>query len=111
MSYIYKRPQLINSPKGKVDVVKILFDGETDSAYSLAIIKWEGVLKLGIRWNIAEGEWEDAKKQQGMAECIGNPQSRGHSTWFVLPDNPQFYDLINEGGKELKKIKDIESYR
>ena len=107
MSYIYKKPQLINSPKGKVDVIKVLFDGGENPAYSLAIIKWEGVLKLGIRWNIADSEWEDAKKQNGMAECIGNPQSRGHSTWYVLPDNHEFYDVIKNGIQELNSMKNL----
>lgn len=53
MAYIYKNPKLISSPKGKVEVIEVLYDGADDPAYSLALIKWEGQTKLGIRWNIA----------------------------------------------------------
>lgn len=63
MAYICKNPKLISSPKGKVEVIEVLYDGADDPAYSLALIKWEGRTKIGIRWNIAEAEWYDAKKQ------------------------------------------------
>ena len=107
MAYIYKNPKLISSPKGKVEVIEVLYDGADDPAYSLALIKWEGQTKLGIRWNIAEAEWDDAKQQNGQAECIGNPQSRGHSTWFVLPDDSTFYENIKVA---IEKLKDISKY-
>lgn len=86
MAYIYKRPRFINSPREHVEVVKVLFDGGDDPNYSIAIIKWDGVETVGIRWNISSSEWGDPKKQSGNFECIGNPSSRGMSTWFVLPD-------------------------
>ena len=76
-TYSYKNPKFINSPKGVVEVVEVIYDGKDDSAYSLAIIKWENTYKLGIRWNIAYSEWDDYRKQNGQDECIGNPQSRG----------------------------------
>ena len=85
-TYSYKNPKFINSPKGVVEVVEVIYDGKDDPAYSLAIIKWENTYKLGIRWNIAYSEWDDYRKQNGQDECIGNPQSRGIPTWFVLPD-------------------------
>jgi|GEM_PF-76280 len=84
-TYSYKNPKFINSPKGVVEVVEVIYDGKDDPAYSLAIIKWENTYKLGIRWNIAYSEWDDYRKQNGQDECIGNPQSRGIPTWFVLP--------------------------
>ena len=52
-TYSYKNPKFINSPKGVVEVVEVIYDGKDDPAYSLAIIKWENTYKLGIRWNIA----------------------------------------------------------
>ena len=89
-TYSYKNPKFINSPKGMVEVVEVIYDGKDDPAYSLAIIKWENIYKLGIRWNIAYSEWDDYRKQNGQDECIGNPQSRGIPTWFVLPDDMMF---------------------
>lgn len=50
-TYSYKNPKFINSPKGVVEVVEVIYDGKDDPAYSLAIIKWENTYKLGIRWN------------------------------------------------------------
>ena len=49
-TYSYKNPKFINSPKGVVEVVEVIYDGKDDPAYSLAIIKWENTYKLGIRW-------------------------------------------------------------
>ena len=40
-TYSYKNPKFINSPKGMVEVVEVIYDGKDDPAYSLAIIKWE----------------------------------------------------------------------
>lgn len=46
-TYSYKNPKFINSPKGVVEVVEVIYDGKDDPAYSLAIIKWENTYKLG----------------------------------------------------------------
>lgn len=104
MSYSYKNPKFINTPKGLVEVVEVIYDGKDDPAYSLAIIKWDGNYKLGIRWNIAYSEWGDFRKQNGQDECIGNPQSRGISTWFVLPDDMIFGDKFNEAIQRLNEL-------
>lgn len=85
-NFSYKKPLFVNSPREHVQVIKILFDGGVDPNFSIAIIKWDGVETIGIRWNISSGEWNDPQKQLGNSECIGNPSSRGMSTWFVLPD-------------------------
>jgi hypothetical protein len=41
----------------------------------VARVEWEGSEKIGIRWN-------GSKDGPG----IGNPQSRGNATWFLLPE-------------------------
>ncbi len=48
-TYSYKNPKFINSPKGVVEVVEVIYDGKDDPAYSLAIIKWENTYKLGVQ--------------------------------------------------------------
>ena len=45
-TYSYKNPKFINSPKGVVEVVEVIYDGKDDPAYSLAIIKWENTYKV-----------------------------------------------------------------
>lgn len=68
---------MIISPKGRVEELKVIYDGGEES-WSLAKMKWDGENAVGIRWN---GGSED-KKFPG----IGNPQSRGVPTWFILPE-------------------------
>ena len=80
-------------------------DGKDDPAYSLAIIKWENTYKLGIRWNIAYSEWDDYRKQNGQDECIGNPQSRGIPTWFVLPDDMMFGEKFSGAMQRLDELR------
>ena len=104
-TYSYKNPKFINSPKGVVEVVEVIYDGKDDPAYSLAIIKWENTYKLGIRWNIAYSEWDDYRKQNGQDECIGNPQSRGIPTWFVLPDDMLFGEKFSGAMQRLDELR------
>ena len=75
MAYI--DPRLVTSPKGRVEKLDVIHDsGEGD--YSVATMLWDGEPAMGIRWN--GGDQGD--KFQGL----GNPQSRGIATWFILPD-------------------------
>lgn len=89
MPHIYKLPQDVLSPKNCVEVVKILFDGGINNGkhYSVAQLRWEGVDCIGIRWNINQREWDDPNKLSGKVVCVGEPNSRGYSTWFVLPEH------------------------
>ena len=65
-------PQEVVSPKRRWVTVEILSDeGERKSA--LALGKWDGKPALGLRWN---GDKDNR---------IGNPQSRGLATWFIVP--------------------------
>ena len=88
-TYSYKNPKFINSPKGVVEVVEVIYDGN----------------KLCIRWNIAYSEWDDYRKQNGQDECIGNPQSRGIPTWFVLPDDMMFSEKFSGAMQRLDELR------
>ena len=88
-----------------VEVVEVIYDGQANPAYSLAVIKWEGDYKLGIRWNIAYSEWGDYRKQNGRDGCIGNPQSRGIPTWFVLPDDIKFNEKFSFALQKLEELR------
>lgn len=63
--------------------------------------------KLGIRWNIAYSEWDDYRKQNGQDECIGNPQSRGIPTWFVLPDDMMFGEKFSGAMQRLDELRKV----
>ncbi len=75
MSYV--KPQNVDSPKSRWRLRHVLYDGGEGS------------------WSVAEGQWEDsglwrevlAIRWNGHADAeIGNPQSRGLPTWFIIPD-------------------------
>ena len=72
MSYI--DPQTVTSPKHSWELGTVLHN-TGDEGWSLAKGKWDGKEAFGIRWN---GSSDDSG--------IGNPQSRGIPTWFILPD-------------------------
>ena len=75
MSYV--KPQNVDSPKSRWRLRRVLFDGG-EGGWSAAEGQWDnnglwGEV-LAIRWN-----------GSGSAE-IGNPQSRGLATWFIVPE-------------------------
>lgn len=72
MTYI--DPTKVVSPKALWKLGKVIFnDGK--GSWSIAEGKWDGKSVLGIRWNGSDN-----------VAGVGNPQSRGCATWFVLPD-------------------------
>mgnify|MGYP001418855056 CR=1 FL=1 len=75
MSYI--TPELVTSPKAKVSELHVIYDGG-EGNWALAEMKWDEKKVMALRWN---GGSEDPR-----FPGIGNPQSRGVPTWFVLPD-------------------------
>ena len=74
MSYI--KPENVTSPKSGWNLRRVVYDGGANQ-WSAAEgqwyngTEWENV--LAIRWN---GNTE---------KIIGNPQSRGYPTWFIVP--------------------------
>ena len=75
MSYV--RPDDVNSPKKRWRLRKVLHDGGEGD------------------WSAAEGQWKDegswspvlAIRWNGVTGSeIGNPQSRGQPTWFIIPE-------------------------
>lgn len=70
----YITPENVVSPKSCVSDITILRPG-TAGDWSLAKLKWCGRERYAMRWN-----------GDSTNNGIGNPQSRGVPTWFVLPD-------------------------
>ena len=75
MSYV--KPELVTSPKGRVSGLVVLHDGGENS-WSLARMKWDGKDAVGVRWN--------GGTDGTTHPSVGNPQSRGVPTWFILPE-------------------------
>jgi hypothetical protein len=72
MSYI--DPKTVLSPKGSVSDVEVVFNtGPSENSWSIAKLKWDDEPAVGIRWN------------GGEDSGVGNPQSRGNPTWFIVP--------------------------
>jgi hypothetical protein len=74
-------PKTVVSPKGSVKNLHIVWDGgafdpaKSDwSGWSLALLVWDGYPAVGVRWN-----------GDPNGPGVGNPQSRGLPTWFILP--------------------------
>ena len=100
----YTKPGNIKSPKRHWQLFHVLFDGGAEdnpkavelgmenSTASLAIGRWDGRPALAMRWN-------------GTAEKpIGNPQSRGLPTWFIVPDH-YVQPILEASGFSHSKLK------
>ena len=70
----YVEPATVWAPKASVRSLEILYN-TGPGGWSVARVNWEGVERIGIRWNGADD-----------GPGIGNPQSRGNATWFILPE-------------------------
>ncbi|MCX8519635.1 MAG: hypothetical protein ORN21_05840 [Methylophilaceae bacterium] len=69
---MYIRPETVTAPKHSWILKQVIFNS---NGFSVAEGTWEGKETLAIRWNGDDN-----------SNGIGNPQSRGIPTWFVLPD-------------------------
>ena len=75
MSYI--KPRDVKSPRNSWRLAELLHDAG-EGRWAAAEGQWD-----------KEGRWEDvvALRWNGnSASEIGNPQSRGLATWFIVPD-------------------------
>lgn len=89
----YRKAAEVTSPKDRLKILEVLWEGEAGDA---AVIRctWDGNEELGMRWNGFEGA------------PLGNPLSRVHPTWFILPDFMKYPTLAwVEEQKQLAKEK------
>lgn len=87
----YINPKDVKSPRSYVKSITPLYDGGCDG-FSIAILEnINGDYYVGMRWNISENEWEDQRKIKEEKYCVGMPQSRGYSVWFILPKSSWKY--------------------
>jgi hypothetical protein len=83
----YVEPATVWAPKAAIRSVEVLYN-RGPGEWSAARVNWEDRERIGIRWNGGDD-----------APGIGNPQSRGNATWFILP--PELEEAI------LNKIDDL----
>lgn len=87
----YIKPKDVRSPRSYVKRIKPLYDGGCEGI-SIAILEdINGHCNDGMRWNISEIEWVDQRKIEEEKYCVGMPQSRGYSVWFILPKSSWKY--------------------
>ena len=96
----YVTPGNVLAPKRRWQLFHVLFDGGDrthpravkETTVSLAIGRWDGRPVLAMRWNGTDHE------------PLGNPQSRGLPTWFIVPD--QYVDpILDKSGFSGSKLK------
>ena len=94
----YVEPATVWAPKASIRSVEILYNSKPGGpgGWSVARVNWEDENRIGIRWNGGEGRG------------VGNPQSRGNATWFILPDELQ--EVIFHRIDELVMSGTIEGY-
>lgn len=100
---IYHDPHTVLSPRDFVSNVRVLHDGGVGS-FSVALIEFEGVDCLAMRWNVARREEDDPVKISGQKICVGMPSSRGYPVWFVLPfknDIDKFIETLKENAEKI----------
>ena len=85
----YTHPALVTSPRNKIADLRVLHDGGPGE-WSLAAMTWDGEEVFGIRWN--------GDSTNGGSN-LGNPQSRGIPTWFVLPKAVK--ELLEQHGHDV----------
>lgn len=78
----YILPSNVHSPKKHWALRKIL-DDQGATGIALAIGHWDGKAVLAMRWN------------GNVDRKIGNPQSSGHPTWFILPGGHYWEAIIS----------------
>lgn len=75
MASKYIPPTAVISPKQHWILIAVLEDtGQGPGSHALALGRWDQQPVLAMRWN------GDKKNP------IGNPQSRGLPTWFIVPN-------------------------
>jgi len=90
------RPETVYSPKDRIEPnsLVILYTKEGNSSFSIASLNWksegwnEYKQRIAIRWNSETG--------------IGQPQSCGYPTWFILPT-----EIALSYAKEINNIEMI----
>jgi len=99
----YVDPTTVVSPKASWELKSVIHN-TGQGGWSAAEGEWDGSPCLAVRWNGSDTD-----------EGVGNPQSRGYPTWFVIPDELQSVvrqeiDRLGEAGAILCDITQPDNY-
>jgi hypothetical protein len=100
----YVDPIPVDSPRANWKLKEVIMN-TGQGGWSVAHGFWDEVPVVGVRWNGSDSDTGQ-----------GNPQSRGHATWFILPDGlkksvlDEVDRLIEEGESVICKITKREDY-
>ncbi len=87
----YVDPKTVQAPKNRVRRVQVIHDEgprRGHGSWSAALLDWDDKTDvLALRWN------------GGEESPIGNPQSRGKPTWFIVPN--ELAESIRERVEEM----------
>lgn len=70
----------------------MVLDPGSEGEAALCIGRWDGEVRLGMRWNGSE------------ENVLGNPQSRGIPTWFIIPAGKYSNAIIESLSPEMKQM-------
>lgn len=70
----YIKPDNVTSPKDSWTLNCVIYD-EGEGKIAIAYGEWDKEGVIAMRWN----------GKNDLHKDIGNPQSSGHATWFILP--------------------------
>ena len=87
----YIEPKTVLSPRKLVKGLHVIHNTR-GGGWAVALLDWEGEEVVAIRWNGEKGNG------------IGNPQSHGRPTWFVIPD--ELADAVKERAEALSQSSD-----
>ncbi len=94
----YHKPEDVKSPQDMVSDVQVVYDGGEHN-WSVAKLRWGGQKAVGIRWN--GGPESEIPDRPATFPGLGNPQSRGYPTWFIVPE--ELHDAVLAEAKKQKK--------
>jgi len=87
----YIEPDKVNSPRRHWTLL-IVLDPGGEQNIALCVGRWNNTPCLGMRWN-------------GSADNpLGNPQSRGIPTWFIIPAGAYANAIIESLAPEKKQM-------
>ena len=83
----YVEPETVISPKANWELSRVLLN-TGPGGWSAADGRWDSNACLAVRWNGSD-----------TSAGLGNPQSRGYPTWFIVPD-----ELENTIRNEISRL-------
>ena len=86
------KPEDVRSPQDRIRNLRVIYSNH-DEGWSIAEMEWRHHDSGQWRWRIGM-RWDGAPAE------LGNPQSSGHPTWFLVPEGA-IAQMISEHAESL----------